>query len=161
FLVSGVTGVRHMFSFNPLFSPKQWRKNDAPRNARLPHLVAADTLLEGPQPSFPWPITQNIISVKTAAEAMAVLKTVKDQGEDFITVYPTIPRDIYFALAAEARRVAMPLVGHVPPTVTVAEASEAGQASIEHLDGVALSCSRQGEGLRADFCSRLGHGGLD
>ena len=34
FLEHGVTGVRHMYSLNPLFSPRSWR---ASRSLRLPH----------------------------------------------------------------------------------------------------------------------------
>jgi hypothetical protein len=56
-----------------------------------------------------------------------------------------LPRDAYFAIADEARKRGIPFVGHVPISVTVAEASDAGQKSIEHLTGVVRGCSAQGE----------------
>jgi len=51
-------------------------------------------------------------------------------------VHNNLSRDAYFAIADEARKQNMPLVGHVPRAITVAEASDAGQRSIEHLGGM-------------------------
>jgi hypothetical protein len=48
-------------------------------------------------------------------------------------------------VADEAKRQRIPFAGHVPPSITTAEASNAGQRSIEHLGGrfygVLLGCS--------------------
>ena len=74
----------------------------------------------------------------------------KDRGADFIKVYSLLPRDAYFAIADEARKRGIAFVGHVPISVTVAETSDAGQKSIEHLTGVALGCSSQEEALFAE-----------
>jgi len=38
-----------------------------------------------------------------------------------------------FAILDEARKLGLPVVGHVPHSVSVAEASAAGQKSIEHF----------------------------
>src|SRR5205809_4088716 len=52
-----------------------------------------------------------------------------------------VPREAFFALADEAKHRSMPIIGHVPWSVTVAEASNAGQRSMEHLDGPVLECA--------------------
>ncbi len=52
-----------------------------------------------------------------------------------------LSRDAYFAIAEVCRREHVTFVGHVPDRVTAAEASDAGQKSIEHLTGVLRSCS--------------------
>jgi hypothetical protein len=56
-----------------------------------------------------------------------------------------LPRELYFAIASEARRQGIPFVGHVPPSISATEATNAGQHSIEHLGGrfygVLLACS--------------------
>ena len=40
------------------------------------------------------------------------------------------------------------MVGHVPDQVSAREAARAGQASIEHLDGILLACSSKEAELR-------------
>lgn len=50
---------------------------------------------------------------------------------DAIKVYNGIPRDAYFALVAEARRLGLEVVGHRPYAVSAVEAA-ANQKSIEH-----------------------------
>ena len=52
-------------------------------------------------------------------------------GVDEIKVYDRVPRDAYFALADEARRHGMPLVGHRPHAVSAIEAAQ-HQKSIDH-----------------------------
>lgn len=52
---------------------------------------------------------------------------------DAIKVHSVLSRDAYFALADEARKLSIPFVGHVPQSVTPSEASNAGQASLEHI----------------------------
>src|SRR5262249_17987282 len=52
-----------------------------------------------------------------------------------------------FAIAAAAKREKMTFVGHVPDRVTAAEASNAGQRSIEHLTGVLRACSNDEQRL--------------
>jgi imidazolonepropionase-like amidohydrolase len=71
--------------------------------------------------------------VTTPTEAVQAVTDLRTAGVDFIKVHDHTPRDVYFAIAAEAGRQGLPFAGHVPATVTVAEAVEAGQASIEHF----------------------------
>ncbi|HEX8252509.1 MAG TPA: amidohydrolase family protein [Thermoanaerobaculia bacterium] len=52
-------------------------------------------------------------------------------GVDAIKVYDRIPRDAYFAMADEAKRLGVDLVGHRPRAVSAIEAA-AHQRSIEH-----------------------------
>jgi imidazolonepropionase-like amidohydrolase len=56
-------------------------------------------------------------------------------------VYSGLSREVYFAIADEASKLGLPVAGHVPNSVSAAEASNAGQKSIEHLLGVFESCS--------------------
>src|SRR5262249_44694326 len=74
-------------------------------------------------------------------EGRKAVENVKKWGADFVKVYTYLPRDAYFAIAEEAKRQRIPFAGHVPWSVSAAEASDAGQRSIEHLTGVLLSFS--------------------
>jgi imidazolonepropionase-like amidohydrolase len=73
---------------------------------------------------------------------------VKASGADFVKILSNLSRDSYFAIAEEASKDKIPFVGHVPDTISAAEASSAGQKSIEHLTGVLLACSSREDELR-------------
>jgi imidazolonepropionase-like amidohydrolase len=61
-------------------------------------------------------------------------RTLKTAGVDFFKTHRRTSRDAYFALADEAKKLGVPLIGHVPMTVTPAEASDAGQQTIEQTE---------------------------
>ena len=67
---------------------------------------------------------------------------------DAIKVYDRIPRDAYLALADEARRVHMDVVGHRPYAVSAVEAA-ANQKSIEHARFLVQESFRGSAELRA------------
>jgi len=134
FVANGVTGVRDMWGDPGVI--RDWRGHVAERDGKHPRLVAAGNLVDGPEPVWP-----NSIRVRTADEARSVVRTQQREGADFIKVYSHLPRDAYFAIADESKKLGIPFAGHVTIAITAAEASDAGQRSIEHLTGVALGCS--------------------
>jgi hypothetical protein len=77
------------------------------------------------------------------------VKLLKSEGVDFIKVQSRLQPEAYFAIAQAVRENGMRYVGHVPDTISAEAASDAGQASIEHLTGVLLSCSTREDELRA------------
>jgi imidazolonepropionase-like amidohydrolase len=72
--------------------------------------------------------------IANAEEARTAARTLKKIGVDILKTHRRTSRDAYFALADEARKIGVPLIGHVPMTVTPAEASDAGQQTIEHVE---------------------------
>ena len=76
-------------------------------------------------------------------QARFAVRALAQSGVDFIKVYNSIPREAYFALAAEARAIGIPFAGHVPEAVSPAEASGVGQHSQEHLINILLACSTE------------------
>ncbi|MGA3285656.1 MAG: amidohydrolase family protein [Verrucomicrobiota bacterium] len=132
-IANGVTGVRDMFGdMTNIVAERKAVAGGKPG----PRIVAAGRLIDGPKPIWPGSIT-----AKDAEEGRAAVLTAKQEGSDFIKVYSLLPRDAYFAIAAEAKRQGMVFAGHVPDAVSAAEASDAGQKSIEHLTGILLACS--------------------
>jgi hypothetical protein len=65
------------------------------------------------------------------------VRSLRQQGADFIKVYDGLSRDEYFAIAEQAKKLDLPFVGHIPSAISVREASNAGQRTIEH--GIALA----------------------
>jgi imidazolonepropionase-like amidohydrolase len=133
-LANGVTTVRDMGGYLESLVPL---RRDIREGKRLgPQIFFAGPYLDGSPPSF-----QPSLVVTNAVEASEDVRTLVQQGVDFIKVQSILSRDAYFAIAASARREHIAFAGHVPDRVTAAEASDAGQRSIEHLTGVLRACS--------------------
>jgi imidazolonepropionase-like amidohydrolase len=131
-LASGITGVRDMGA--PVDDVLRLRGETSRGTLLGPHMVVAGPLLEG---ALPPAFANNpmLKAVKDAAEARQAVADLERRGVDFIKVSDAVPRDVYFAVAAETRRRGLAFAGHVPPAVSAREASDAGQRSIEHLGG--------------------------
>ena len=142
FIANGVTGVRDMGGDIPVLFA--WRKQIAAGKIVGPRMVISGPMLDAllPEGKLRFPSS---IAVTTPASAVAAVDSLKAQGVDFIKVQSVISHDAYLAAAAEAHRVGLPIVGHVPDKVRLAEVVAAGQKSIEHLMGIFEGCSTQEE----------------
>lgn len=128
-LAHGVTGARDMGSdLDPILAA---RKDVAEGRLLGPRLVVAGPMLDGPKSPFP-----ASIKLSTAEEGRRAVAMLQERGVDFIKIQSYVPRDVYFAVADECRRRKIPFEGHVPDAIRAAEASNAGQASFEHLIGI-------------------------
>jgi imidazolonepropionase-like amidohydrolase len=143
YLANGVVGVRDM---RGPFDANAWRAQHAASDERAPAIYLGSPLFDGPKPLFP-----GSIAIANEAQGRDAVAQQKERGADFIKVYSFLPREAYFAIADEARKRGIPFVGHVPNGVRAAEASDAGQKSIEHLLQVAAGCSLQEETLIAQM----------
>ncbi len=128
FIANGVTGVREMFGNSDLL---RWREDIAKGSLVGPRMIVASPIIDGPQPVWP-----NSIVARNEDEGRKAVRKVKQWGADFVKVYSLLPREAYFAIADEAKRQGISFAGHVPSSVSPAEASDAGQKSIEHLTGM-------------------------
>lgn len=134
FVANGITGVRDMGG--DLEVLKEWRARIAAGQMLGPRMYIAGPMLDGPVPRFP-----SSAPVANANDGRRVVDDLKARGVDFIKIQSLIPRDGYFAAAAEAKKVGLTFVGHVPDAVRASEASDAGQKSIEHFTGIFEGCS--------------------
>jgi hypothetical protein len=121
------------------------------RQQPAPEIYLASAIVDGNPPVWP-----RSIVVKKPDDARRAVDEIKSSGADFIKVYTRVPRDAYFAIADEAKKQNIPFEGHVPDAVTAQEASNAGQRSIEHLQGIGIACSSKQDSLmgaldRAEF----------
>jgi Amidohydrolase family len=126
FVANGVLGVRNMAGVaKDVF---QWRADVASGRVLGPRMVACGPLIDGPEPAHP----EHAIPVRNAQEGRRAVQSLKRMGADFVKVYDGVPRDAYFAIARESKRLQLPFAGHVPVDISDVEASNAGQRSIEH-----------------------------
>ena len=151
YIANGVTGVRDMFTLGKVDNLK---KGFISGDRVGPRVIAAGRIVDGENPI--WPMS---IEARDADGGRAAVSQLRADGADFVKVYSKLSREAYFAIAEEAKRIGMPFCGHVPGGVRIAEASDAGQRSIEHLGGVLAGCSSAEERLLADtemgFIERL------
>jgi ankyrin repeat protein len=137
FTANGVTGVRVMWG-----APEhhKWLKEISSGKLIGPRMVISSPIVDGPESIMPG---QTVVS--NEGEGRQVVRKVKKQGADLVKVGNYIPRDAYFAIADEAKKRGIPFGGHVPFSVSAAEASDAGQQSIEHCTFVLVACSSRSE----------------
>ena len=150
FILNGVTGVRDMGGIPSL--TRDWPQRIEAGELLGPRIVAAGPILDGEPPLH----AAISVGIDGPEAARAALNRVREEGHDFAKVYTLLSRQSYFAIAEEARRLDFPFAGHPSGHVTLLEASEAGQLSIEHLAHgqpdpgfLDLSC------VEADGCAEL------
>jgi imidazolonepropionase-like amidohydrolase len=146
FLAGGVTGIRDMgdvgvpddFGDFPYVQDREWRGAISAGAVLGPRLILALTVVNGPRaPGYP----RTWATVADATEAREGVIRLKRSGADFIKVYDQLSRDAYYAIADEAKKQGLPFAGHVPIAISAAEASDAGQSSLEHNYSVLFGCS--------------------
>lgn len=141
-IANGVTSVREMWGF-----PEIHAVRDRINRGELlgPRFTIASSIIDGPHSVWAPQSTE----VATAAEARAAVQVAKAGNADFLKIYTYVPREAYFALVAEARRLGLPVVGHQPGRLNVREVSDAGMRCFEHLYGMpTASSTREAEILR-------------
>jgi len=143
-IANGVLGTRNMGGVAKEVFPLR----DAIAHSQQlgPKIVACGPIIDGPNS---WSNPQFTISVATPDEARAAVVSLKQQGTDCIKVYDGLSRDSYFAIVDEAKKLDLPVVGHLPSPISVREASDAGQRSLEH--GMALA---GGSTMEGDYIKR-------
>jgi hypothetical protein len=108
-------------------------------------LATAGQIIDGPHAVWP-----GSLSATTEADGKQAVDQAIASGSEFIKVYDLLPRAAYFGIAGQSREKRVPFTGHLPMSVTAAEASDARQKSIEHLIGIPLACSASEVSLREE-----------
>lgn len=143
FVVNGVLGVRDLGVHN-IEEILRFREEAATGKIISPRIVTAGKVLDGEPQADPAFSTL----IKTPEEGRKAVRNLKAKGVDLIKVYDVLPREAYFAIADEAKKLRLPFVGHVPTAVTTLEISDAGQKSIEHLGKIIEDSSGSPEKVR-------------
>lgn len=121
----GVTTVRDLGSDLSEFD--QWRGRIAAGALVGPTIIRAGPIMNGQESN------RYHVVIADAADARSTVRALQKVGVDLLKVHRRTPREAFFAAVAEARRLGLPLSGHVPMIVTPAEASDAGENTIEHV----------------------------
>lgn len=129
FLANGITGIRDMGS--DLDMVLNARAAIAAHQLLGPRMVVSGPMLDGPKSHY-----KAAIAVTTPEDGRKAVDMLKNRGVNFIKVQSGIPRDAYFAIAAEAKKDGIEYEGHVPDSIRATEAVASGQRTFEHLIGI-------------------------
>ena len=80
-------------------------------------MVVAGPMLDGPKARG-----KTAMPVATAEDGRKAVDSLQGRGVDFIKVQSGVPRDGYFAIAAEAKKLGIQFEGHVPDAIRASEA---------------------------------------
>jgi hypothetical protein len=129
FIANGVTSVREMWTKpKNMHYVQRWRNEVGKSSSNVPRYASVGALVDG-VPHI-WP---NSDTVTNAEQGREMVRKVKAGGVDFLKTYGRLSRDAYFAIADECKKLNFPFAGHVPFGISLAEASNAGQKSQEHM----------------------------
>lgn len=136
YIINGVTGIRDAGALRKL--PHMQKVAAAiERGERVgPRIVLAGAMIDGPPGSWP----EQMVA-RNAEEGRARVRESKAAGWAFVKSYSLLSEETYLAIADEAKRQHLPLYGHVPESVTLQVAIDAGHRSIEHFGRITQACS--------------------
>ncbi len=143
FVANGVLGVRD------LWGDLESRDSLAISNKIAPAIYLSGAIMDGP-----FTLLQGSLQPKSAEEAIRIVDSLHQKGADFIKVYDDLSVDIYNAIANRCNELELPFAGHVPMTIKTEIASEMGQKSMEHLNGIwksSTSIEKEIDSLEGDF----------
>ncbi|HEX6250833.1 MAG TPA: amidohydrolase family protein [Gemmatimonadaceae bacterium] len=125
FVANGVTTVRNMDGRPYLL---EWKRRISAGELTGPAIYTAGPILDGDPP-----LRDDNTVVRDSSEARAAVMAQKSAGYDFVKVYSGMAPDTYRAVLDAARQLGLPVAGHVPRRMTLAEVLQSPQHSVEHL----------------------------
>jgi imidazolonepropionase-like amidohydrolase len=93
-----------------------------------PRMYRCGPVLDGERPS--WPSALRIVD---GPQAISAVKTLKAGGASCIKTYTGLPKSAFVAVAAEAKRQGLPLLGHTPHAVNLRDVLD---FEVQHFNGI-------------------------
>lgn len=127
FLANGITTVREM---NGSPDHLKWRREIASGELLGPNLYVASPLLAGEKQRY------RHILITDPHEAAKIVKDLIGQGYDFIKVYDGLSLAVYDEILKTAKESKIPVIGHIPASISLEHAIESGQIDFEHANQI-------------------------
>ena len=151
FIVKGITYVRDTGGHLDLLLPLREDAGEASLSKGLaprvfiagPLIDGLPTIYDGSTPSFP-DLSVTAVSVEQAG---FIADSFINKGVDQIKLYEMLKPDAYYKILSIANSKGYKVSAHVPLSMDVIEASNAGLGSMEHMRNLELSCSSDWETL--------------
>jgi Amidohydrolase family len=136
YIVNGITGIRDVGALRTR-AEQQAIVDAVARGERVgPRIILAGALIDGPPGSWPGQMVAS-----NAEEGRARVQEAKAAGWTSIKSYSLLSDAAYLGIAREAKRLDLPLFGHIPESVLLDTAIKAKHRSIEHFGRITQACS--------------------
>jgi len=139
-VANGITGIREMAGSPELIArAHKLNADSAAGRVDAPEIVA----VAGPL----------IVGAATAEQGTQLVRQHKAMGADFIKLIAA-SHDASLAVLAESKNQGLVVAGHLSPTLSAVDSSNAGWHSIEHLgagEGILIDCSSAEASVRTDI----------
>ncbi|MBS1716636.1 MAG: amidohydrolase family protein [Armatimonadetes bacterium] len=129
YLANGVTTIRNMSG-----KPKHlvWRGRLDRGELFGPRMITAGPILSGKNDNHP-----GFLNLSTYADGVKEVESQAKAGYDFIKVYDPLPADAFRGAMDAAKRLHLPVAGHVNQDLALDGVLNSGQACIEHCEQLA------------------------
>jgi hypothetical protein len=147
-LANGVTGIRDAGSQVPLATYRVWKREIAAGRRVGPRLIVSGPFIDqGPEGigctrdkhAPPCDAASHGTYAYSPEDARYLVDSLQAAGADMIKAHDISSSKVYFAIAAEARRVGIPFGGHVPGENGLV-VSDSGARILDHGEGISAWC---------------------
>lgn len=143
FLINGICYIRDTGATLSSILPLRERAVKESKSAGMaPDIFMTGPHLDGLQLSW-----ESSVSAATPAQARFIIDCLENAGVNEIKVYDLIPRDVCMEVFSYAQSKGFRISSHIPLSLDVIEASNAGLSSMEHMYNLELSCSASWDSL--------------
>ena len=151
YLKNGVTSIRDtgaiLSKLQPSLNFIEENPNTTPRLFYAGPLIdGADRVYKGMEPGFP-----NLsIGIDETTNIPEVVDGLLKEGVTFLKSYEMLTRETYLELLKVAGQNGLRVTGHVPLSIDLEEAIEAGLGGMQHVRNMDLACAKDAEILLND-----------
>ena len=151
YLKNGVTSIRDtgaiLSKLQPSLSFIEENPNTTPRLFYAGPLIdGADRVYKGMEPGFP-----NLsIGIDETSNIPEVVDGLVKEGVTFLKSYEMLTRETYLELLKVAGQNGLRVTGHVPLSIDLEEAIEAGLGGMQHVRNMDLACAKDADNLLDD-----------
>ncbi|WP_222982939.1 amidohydrolase family protein [Flagellimonas meishanensis] len=142
YLANGVTEIRELIGEEDHL---KWR-DEIDQGKRLgPKMFVASPRLGSFKSMEGWFMSwsQGYMNVQNAQQAREKVQSLHDKGYDGIKIYSQINKESYMAVLQTADSLGMPVFGHIPWQLELAEVWKNGQRGIAHFEELMNALSRE------------------
>lgn len=162
FLAYGITSVRD--TGGKLDFVKKWKSAAEANPTEAPRVMIAGPLLDGTPTVYDGSTADYPplgLGSQTPADVVAKVAELDEQGVDLLKAYEMLSPEQFKRMLAEAQARDLLVTGHIPLSMDVIAAAEAGLNSMEHMRNLEMSMAGNWEELREERRQLLAAGKSD
>jgi hypothetical protein len=151
FLSNGITSIRDTGAVLDHLKPaRDYAANNSHKAPRLffsgPLIDGIDRVYRGMEPGFP----ELSIGINEVSDIEKIVDDLVAEGATFLKSYEMLSRSTYLKLLQIARQKELKVTGHIPLSIDLLEAIEAGLGGMQHIRNLDLACAFNSDEIRLE-----------